>query len=335
VEHDDVASRIAALERELATLKQEVADRPAPTASRRDLMKKVAIAGAGAAATAVVLAKPAAANSNSALTIGHAQTAQNITYVLNGPVVGDNIGNPLTTEPTMFWIDNRSSTLPNGNGIRGDGKGPTGSGLWGHSDSNGIGVKADGGIGVVAAGTRAAVQLVPLGPPPAQRTDAHTKGELVSDDNGDLWFCTADGTPGTWFRLTAPPPTIPPIPGGLLTTLAAPVRVYDSRQSDGPLAGGDERIVGLAGPPTTPAVPAGAASALVSVTLDATNGAGFLSVFANGVGWPGNSNANWYTSGQILAVTTVTAVDATAKIMVHAGGPGSTQFVIDVIGYYH
>ena len=30
----------------------------------------------------------------------------------------------------------------------------------------------------------------------------------------------------------------------------------------------------------------------------------------------------------------MTAVDATAKVTVHAGGPGSTQFVIDVIGYY-
>ena len=83
-----------------------------------------------------------------------------------------------------------------------------------------------------------------------------------------------------------------------------------------------------------PAVPAGAAAALISLTLDATAGAGFLGVFANGIAWPGTSNANWYTNGQILAVTTVTAVDATAKVTVHAGGPGSTQFVIDVIGYY-
>ena len=63
-------------------------------------------------------------------------------------------------------------------------------------------------------------------------------------------------------------------------------------------------------------------------------GAGFLSVFANGIAWPGTSNTNWYTNGQIVAVTTVTAVDAGAKVTVHAGGNGSTQFVIDIIGYY-
>ena len=48
---------------------------------------------------------------------------------------------------------------------------------------------------------------------------------------------------------------------------------------------------------------------------------------------PAPPNANWYTNGQILAVTTVTAVDVAAKVTVHAGGPGSTQFVIDVVGF--
>jgi hypothetical protein len=81
-------------------------------------------------------------------------------------------------------------------------------------------------------------------------------------------------------------------------------------------------------------VPPGAAAALIRLTLDETAGAGFLGVFANGIAWPGTSNANWYTNGQILAVTTVTAVDATAKVTVHAGGPGSTQFMIDVVGFY-
>jgi hypothetical protein len=127
------------------------------------------------------------------------------------------------------------------------------------------------------------------------------------------------------------------IPSGLLTSLPAPVRVYDSRpggNADGPLAGGQERTVSLAGHASTPAVPTGAAAALISLTLDDTAAAGFLSVFANGIAWPGTSNANWYTSDQILAVTTVTAVDAAAKVTVRAGGSGSTQFVIDVIGFY-
>jgi hypothetical protein len=293
-------------------------------------MKKLAIAGAGAAAGAVVLTKPAAADTGQPLTIGHAQTAQNLTYLLNGPLSPGNVSNPLTSEPTMFWVDNRTSTLVNANGIRGDGKGVLGRGVWGHSDSDGVGVAGDGGIGVLATGTRAALQVSDTGNAPPLRADAHVKGELTTDANGDLWFCTASGTPGTWHALTATPST----PAGLLTSLPAPVRVYDSRQGDGPLAGGLERTVSLAGPPATPAVPAGSAAALISLTLDATVGAGFLGVFANGVAWPGTSNVNWYTNGQIVAVTTVTSVDATGKASVHAGGPGSTQFVIDVIGSF-
>jgi hypothetical protein len=326
---NDVAARISALESELSALKLAVAEQPPATPSRRDLMKKLAIAGAGVAAGAVVLTEPAAADTGQPLTIGHAQTAQNITYLLNGPVTGGtgNVSNPLATEPTMFWVDNRTSALTNGNGIRGDGKGVLGRGVWGHSDSDGIGVAGDGGIGVVATGTRAALQVSDAGTAPPLRTDAHVKGELTTDVNGDLWFCTATGTPGTWRQLTA-------TPSGVLTPLAAPVRAYDSRTGDGPLTGGQERTVSLAGTATTPAVPAGASAGLISLTLDATVGAGFLGVFANGIPWPGTSNVNWYTNGQIVAVTTVASVDATAKVTVHAGGPGSTQFVIDVIGSF-
>ena len=62
MEPHDMATRIAALEGELANLKQELTDRPDATSSRRDVFKKLAIAGAGAAAGAVVLARPAAAD---------------------------------------------------------------------------------------------------------------------------------------------------------------------------------------------------------------------------------------------------------------------------------
>jgi hypothetical protein len=322
VDHDDLLARIAALEGELERLKAEAT-------SRRDMFKKLALAGAGAIAGGVVVASaaPAGANTNAALLLGQAQTADQITVIINGGNISNGPGTSLSTEPTMFWVDNRTSTLANAHGIRGDGKGVLGRGVWGHSDSAGIGVAGDGGIGVLATGTRAALQVSDTGKAPPLRTDAHVKGELTTDDNSDLWFCSASGTPGTWRQLTA-------TPRGLLTSLPAPVRVYDSRQGDGPLAGGLERIVSLAGPPATPAVPAGSAAALISLTLDGTVGAGFLGVFANGVAWPGTSNVNWYTNGQIVAVTTVTSVDATGKVLVHAGGPGSTQFVIDVIGSF-
>jgi hypothetical protein len=332
VAHDEVASRIAALEGELAALKQEVAARPEPETSRRDVFKKLAIAGAGAAVGAVALSKPAGAATGDNRVLGVGQEASNMTYLRNGTAPGFfATGDLNTSEATMFWVDNRLSALPTAHGIRGDGKGVLGRGLWGHSDSNGIGVAGDGGIGVLAFGTRAALQVADTGAAPPTRADAHVKGELTTDANGDLWFCVADGTPGTWRQLSGPTTS------GQLHLLAAPVRVYDSRPggtNDGPISGGATRVVSLAGTTATPAVPAGATGALVSLTLDATVSSGFLAMFSNAVTWPGNSNVNWYTNGQILAVTTVSAVDVDGKIKVLAGGPGSTQFIIDVIGYY-
>ena len=123
----------------------------------------------------------------------------------------------------MFWIDNRLSALATGHGIRGDGKGVLGRGIWGHSDSDGIGVAGDGGIGVLAVGTRAALQVGDTGTAPPTRTDAHVKGELTTDVNGDLWFCVADGTPGTWRQLSGADTS------GQLHLLAAPVRASTTR----------------------------------------------------------------------------------------------------------
>ena len=208
-----------------------------------------------------------------------------MTYLTNGPATGTTAtGDPLTAEATMFWVDNRLSALPTGHGIRGDGKGVLGRGLWGHSDSNGIGVAGDGGIGVLASGTRAALQVSDTGTPPPTRTDAHVKGELTTDANGDLWFCVADGTPGTWRQVSGANTS------GQLHLLATPVRVYDSRPggtNDGPLAGGASRNISLAGTTTLPAVPAGATGAMVSLTLDSTVSSGFLALFAKGIPWPG------------------------------------------------
>jgi hypothetical protein len=332
MEHPDVAARVAALESQLASLTQELAERPDATASRRDVFKKLAIAGAGAAVGAVALSKPAGADSGTGLVIGQSQSAQNTTRLYNGPAAANFAGAPLTDGTPLFWADNRGSALvsPDGDAIQGDGHG-SGIGVHGRGDVEGVGIRGDGGIGVWGFGTRAALQLGDTGTAPPTRTDAHVKGELTTDANGDLWFCVADGTPGTWRQLSGP------TTAGQLHLLVAPARVYDSRPgatNDGPLSGGATRVVSLAGTMAVPGVPAGAGGALVSLTLDATVSSGFLALFSNAVTYQGNSNVNWYTNGQILAVTTVTAVDATGKVKVLAGGPGSTQFIIDVIGYY-
>jgi len=184
----DIQQRIAALEAQLSDLKAQVGGEPTEVlASRRDFAKKAALGVAGLAAAgvagSVVGAGSASADTGGTMLLGDTQFAANMTRINNG-TGASTTGPALTSEATMFWIDNRSSTIE-ANGIRGDGHGVTGSGLWGHSDSGGIGVKGDGGVGVQASGTRSALLLTGSGIAPSTRVDAHTVGEIDIDASGN------------------------------------------------------------------------------------------------------------------------------------------------------
>lgn len=129
---------------------------------------------------------------------------------------------------------------------------------------------------------------------------------------------------------------------------AQPIRVYDSRtgtgsaaNGDGPLAFGTTRTISLTQGYLTPsattkvgAVPAGATSATVTVTIDGTTASGFLTLFAGNASQPASSSINWFGTGQILANMNIVALAADGTIKVTAGGPGSAQLILDVLGYY-
>lgn len=102
-------------------------------------------------------------------------------------------------------------------------------------------------------------------------------------------------------------------------------RVYDSRTSAGKLAAGnEERIVPLG--------LAGARHGVFNLTLDATEGAGFVAAFAANVVYPGTSSINWSTTNQIIANTVIANVDSLGQIKIR-GGANKTHVVIDMIGY--
>ena len=48
---------------------------------------------------------------------------------------------------------------------------------------------------------------------------------------------------------------------------------------------------------------------------------------------PPTSNVNWSTNGQTLANLAFVAIGDETYIEVHAGGPGSTHFIVDLQGY--
>jgi hypothetical protein len=47
-----------------------------------------------------------------------------------------------------------------------------------------------------------------------------------------------------------------------------------------------------------------------------------------------SSAINWSASGQILTTGSLVSINADREVTVIAGGPGSTDFLLDVVGYY-
>ena len=90
---DEIDDRIAVLENELAALKAHIAAAPEPESSRREMFKKLALAGAGVAAGGVVAqASPAAAADLGNIIIGdEAQTAQTPTALVASGFAGGEV----------------------------------------------------------------------------------------------------------------------------------------------------------------------------------------------------------------------------------------------------
>ncbi len=123
-----------------------------------------------------------------------------------------------------------------------------------------------------------------------------------------------------------------------LNLLPTPIRVYDSRPGANPasvvkgtLANSATRVIDCK---FGGAVPAGAAAAMVTLTLTGTSAAGFMGMWRNGLTDPGTSSINWDHSGTNVAVTTVVALDAAAQLIAKVGPNATTNFIIDVIGFY-
>ncbi|MBK5331353.1 MAG: CHRD domain-containing protein [Ilumatobacteraceae bacterium] len=132
-------------------------------------------------------------------------------------------------------------------------------------------------------------------------------------------------------------------PSGEAHLLPSPVRAYDSRTADGPLAPNQTRTVSLqtgkdGAQAVQIAVPAGATGAIVTLTVtDTTVGVGgpggFLTMYSAALATPpSTSSINWTGAGQNLAVSTQVAVDASGSVKV-TDGANATNFVIDVLGY--
>ena len=219
---------------------------------------------------------------------------------------------------------------------------PGSTGVLGFGQLTGGNFQSIWGVAVTATTLRAHLLLVPQGAAPPTRTEAYATGEVVVDAPGDFWVCVAAGMPGTWRKLA-----------GYSTAGAfhaiEPARVYDSRlpmtpTANGTLATGQARVIPVAdrrnlttGVVTAAnVVPAGATAVAYNVTVTQTSGRGFAYIAPGDATEISASTINWSAENTAsIANAAVVKLDGSRRLKVFVGGvAASTQFIIDITGYY-
>lgn len=301
--------------------------------NRRNMLRGLGAAAAGAAVGGLAFARPAAATDGNTLIIGDAaQTSQSPTQIVAdtswsaSPLVGILSA---TNDPTFSNINAAVSCISAyANSAE---TGGHNVGLWSRS-ANGIGAKLDGPV---------PLKLTDNSGSGAPNQSQGSIGQFkVEGLNGNLWFCVDDNSSHNWRKLA-----------GLSTAGAfhalTPKRVYDSRAASpaqGTLAAGSNRLVSIkdgrdsVGAVTNlDMVPAGATAITANVTVTATTTAfGYLAINPGGDTVEGASTINWSTPGQTIANGVTLKINSSRQVTVICNGLAGavTPFIIDVTGYY-
>lgn len=317
----------------------------ATSSSRRGVLRLAGATAVGAVAAAAVGSRMAAADNGFSLVglptttasptrTNYTGTAANISgYVFQGGSTYASNSDGFSNAALAGWASSNG-------GVR--------DGVYGYTDKAGFGVfgragsgSAIGGNGFVGGtfvGQRAALQLGTDGQAVPQAVPSPSLlGMIQADASGTVWLCVTAGTPGTWRKLGG---------GGVAGSFHAitPGRVYDSRTpapSPGALAGGtrtlsvaNRRSIDDGSVAQADFVPAGATAITCNVTVANTVGAGYLAVNPGGVTAVSASTINWFGNGQVLANGVTLTLNANREVTVVFGGGGSTDFALDVSGYY-
>ena len=362
------SNEIQALKAQLEALQSRISELEAGDepvrANRRNMLKLAAGAAAGAAVGAVGFgassaSAAAAATNGQPITIGESNSnavGQLTPTVIvhadttNGPGVSGFLGSTNNTN-ILTVRDAYTSLIPSVStnfsafpaAVGGYARSTVPHGVYGFSSNSGFGVVGYGsgtdGVGMLMRGVKANAELRSEGKSPLARTDAHTKGELICDENGDTWICVAAGTPGTWRKISGT------AAAGSFHAIT-PIRVYDSRQAGytdkGALAPSASREISVADARdgsgnvvTANAVPEGATAVAFNITVAGPTAGNYLSITPGGVGTTPNTSIINFVANQNVANASVVAISADRKVKVWCGGEaGSTDFILDVSGYY-
>ena len=301
--------------------------------SRRGMMLGMLGVAAGAGATAVLGDSTPASAAASAMYAGAYNNSGADTTTLEAGLAG-----PALTiyNASGFGIAGESATLYGGYG----------SSYGVNLSAGNVGVQANGGvagvyglsntgIGVAAFGGRTDIALYGDGAPPPNRSDAHSSGEILRDENGTTWVCVQNGSPGSWRKLAGTATA-----GSL--HLTEPTRVYDSRWPGGARhAGGGIAVSTNFGRNLTTGnieggqlVPLGARGLSFTITATGTIGGGFIAVTRLGAPTYKASCLNWTATGQTIANTTICELNEFQQPGLRIWTTGNTHVIIDVLGYY-
>ena len=289
---------------------------------RRRLLVGGATAVAVAAAGVVATATPAAAAGDPVL-LGAANAATAPTEINATGSDGLHV-----TSDTLVAIQ---GTGPNGvvgsstEGIGVVGSTNSGTGVWA-SSADGVGLFVHGP-------TNLRLDTYFGRPAPTGDGGFHNAGEVVLDNPGNnVWLCVSSGSPGTWRKVSGP------AAAGAFHVLPIPARIYDSRAGTAPSQGPKTKLSGNVARTidctvNSSGVPIGAtAVALTVLLLDAANANGNMTIWANGAARPAANTMVWGAGSGRYTSSTISAVDAGAKIQVSAGV--ATNVALDVVGYY-
>lgn len=135
-------------------------------------------------------------------------------------------------------------------------------------------------------------------------------------------------------------PALTPTEPSVLVGIS-PCRAVDTRSGAGALTNGSTtsfQITGVSslapqgGNPDGCDIPDDATAVSATITVTDTIANGYVTLFPTGDPMPASSSINWFASGQTLASSINVALGA-GKVDAFAAG-GSTQFVVDITGYY-
>ncbi len=171
----------------------------APT--RRALLRSGALALGAGIAGAAALASPAAAADGDPVNIGQVNTGTSRTNLQLGGsgALGHNV---FTAQDSSF--DTSSAPAAVGGYATGS---RVGNGVYGYTSGN-VATHTFSGYALVGAcdsrgtSSRAHLFMNPTGAVPTSESISHRAGEIVVSSDRRLWFCTVDGTPGTWEEIT-------------------------------------------------------------------------------------------------------------------------------------